>query len=161
MPLPTLSKQQLNERVEHCYRLAERALNCSLPRPDVLLNQRGKIAGSALLRLNTLRFHPQLFLQNHEHFLCHVVAHEVAHLIVWHHYGKVAPHGNEWRQIMTRVFNLPANRTHSYNTDNLGIKSISYQCRCGIIALSIRRHNNVLKGTRYCCKRCRNDLIAV
>ncbi|NRA84256.1 MAG: SprT family zinc-dependent metalloprotease [Gammaproteobacteria bacterium] len=161
MPLPALNKQLLLARVEQCYRLAEAALDKKLVKPTVLFNQRGRIAGSALLQRHTLRFHPKIYLQNQQHYLTHVVAHEVAHLIVWQCYGRVAPHGKEWQTIMTAVFKLPAERTHSYDTDNLGIKTFDYQCGCQIIKLSTRRHNNALKGTKYICRGCRNQLIAV
>lgn len=160
MPLPALNKQQLFERVETCYRLAEHAFQCQLPRPQILFNQGGKTAGSAVLQLNTLRFHPKIFAQNHDHYLTHVVAHEVAHLVVWQRYGKVAPHGRQWQHVMTEVFKLPATRTHSYDTSNLGIKTVSYQCPCSTIDFTMRRHNNVLKGTRYLCRRCRKEFVA-
>ncbi|NRA55314.1 MAG: SprT family zinc-dependent metalloprotease [Gammaproteobacteria bacterium] len=158
MPLPEQLTQQVLERVEQCYLQAETQLNCVLARPIILFNQRGKIAGTALLQRNTLRFHPQILRQNISHYLEHVIAHEAAHLIVWQRYGRVQPHGKHWQYVMTQVFNLPAARTHSYNTDNIGIKEISYQCQCSVIKFSVRRHNMVLKGTRYLCRSCRSEL---
>ena len=151
-------ESQLLNKVEHCYRDAERILNRTFPFPDVLLNQRGKIAGCAHLQKNTLKFHPLLYQQNQEHFLTHVVPHEIAHLLVWQLYGKTAPHGKEWQNIMVGVFNLPPHRTHQYNVDNIGIKTVLYTCGCGELAMTIRRHNKVLKGAIYRCKKCHQDL---
>lgn len=144
--------------VENCYAKAESKLNRTFPRPQVLFNQRGKIAGSALLQKNTLKFHPAIYQQNIEHFLYHVVPHEIAHLLVWQIYGKTAPHGREWQQMMINVFECPPHRTHQYNIDDIGIKHFDYFCDCGEVKLTIRRHNKVLKGAIYRCRRCGNDL---
>jgi SprT protein len=151
-------KSQLNDIVKQCYIQAEQRLNKRFPRPAVLFNQRGKIAGCALLQQNTLKFHPTLYLQNKEHFLTNVVPHEIAHLLVWQLFGKTAPHGKEWKHMMVSVFDLPPHRTHQYNVDNIGLKSTLYFCECGDIPLTIRRHNKVLKGAIYRCRTCLQDL---
>lgn len=152
-------KQRLQLQVSECYKIASRRLEAVFPLPTVLFNQRGKIAGCALLQSNTLRFHPVIYQQNQLHFLEHVVPHEVAHLIVWHLYGKTAPHGKEWKSIMTQVFELPPARTHQYDVENIGVKSITYFCGCGELPLTIRRHNKVIKGFQYRCKACNETLI--
>lgn len=151
-------KNELLEVVSRCYQTAQKALAREFDSPTVLFNQRGKIAGCALLQKNTLKFHPVLYQQNKQHFLTHVVPHEIAHLLVWQLFGRTAPHGREWQHIMVNVFKLPPHRTHQYNVDNIGIKHINYYCGCGDVPLTIRRHNNVLKGTVYRCKICRHDL---
>ena len=152
-------KSELLAAVEKCYCTAEQHLSRHFPRPEVLFNQRGKIAGCALLQKNTLKFHPQIYEQNREHFLENVVPHEITHLLVWQLFGKTAPHGRQWQHIMLSVFNLPPTRTHQYNVDDIGIKHITYRCDCGDIKLTMRRHNNVLKGTIYRCKTCRQNLM--
>lgn len=152
-------KYQLLKTVDECYSRAGRELNRTFEKPQVLFNQRGKIAGSALLQKNTLKFHPQIYQQNQEHFLYHVVPHEIAHLLVWQLFGKTAPHGREWQQMMVEVFNRPPQRTHRYDVSNIGIRHFDYSCNCGEVKLTIRRHNKVLKGAIYRCKRCGNDLL--
>jgi len=152
-------EQCLLSHVAQCYEVAERRLNRQFPRPTVLFNQRGKIAGSAQLQTNVLRFQPLIYTQNQEHFLEHVVPHEIAHLIVWQLHGRTAPHGKEWQQLMTQVFELPPLRTHQYAVDNLGIKTVEYTCGCGDITLTIRRHNKVLKGAQYYCRACNETLV--
>jgi len=151
-------QQHLLARVSECYRVANRRLNTSFTEPTVLFNQRGKIAGCALLQTNTLRFHPLIYQQNQQHFIEHVVPHEIAHLLVWQLYGKTPPHGKAWQQIMTQIFELPPLRTHQYDVGDLGIKTIAYTCACGDIRLTIRRHNKVLKGAQYCCRVCNGTL---
>ena len=150
--------EQIHLRIDTCYMQAELALKRSFPRPKIELNQRGKIAGCALLQKNTLRFHPLIYQQNQQHFLQHVVAHEIAHLLVWQLFGRTPPHGLQWQQVMVDVFNLPPSRTHQYNVDNIGIKTVLYRCNCNEIPLSMHRHNKVLKGTIYCCRRCKTNL---
>ena len=152
-------KSELLTVVERCYRTAEQCLGRQFPRPEVLFNQRGKIAGCALLQKNMLKFHPKIYEQNKAHFLEHVVPHEIAHLLVWQVFGKTAPHGRQWQHMMVNVFNVPPSRTHQYNVDDIGIKHITYRCDCGDIKLTMRRHNNVLKGTIYRCKTCRQNLM--
>jgi len=152
-------KSELLIVVERCYRTAEQRLGRQFPRPEVLFNQRGKIAGCALLQKNMLKFHPKIYEQNKAHFLEHVVPHEIAHLLVWQLFGKTAPHGRQWQHMMVNVFNVPPSRTHQYNVDDIGIKHITYRCDCGDIKLTMRRHNNVLKGTIYRCKTCRQNLM--
>jgi len=152
-------KSELLIVVERCYHTAEQRLGRQFPRPEVLFNQRGKIAGCALLQKNMLKFHPKIYEQNKAHFLEHVVPHEIAHLLVWQLFGKTAPHGRQWQHMMVNVFNVPPSRTHQYNVDDIGIKHITYHCDCGDIKLTMRRHNNVLKGTIYRCKTCRQNLM--
>jgi len=152
-------QQQLIDHVSQCYQLAERRLKRQFPRPTILFNQRGKIAGSAQLQTNVLRFHPLIYSQNEPHYLEHVVPHEIAHLLVWQIHGKTPPHGRAWQLIMSQVFELPPLTTHQYDIDKLGIKMIDYGCACGSVPLTIRRHNKVLKGAQYRCRTCNETLI--
>ena len=151
-------QQRVAARVEECYQRAERHFNCRFARPNISFRQRGKIAGSARLQGNELRFHPLLLQQNSEHFIEHVVPHEISHLLTWQRHGRVAPHGREWQRIMVEVFDLPPLRTHNYDTSALGQREFAYQCGCGPVMLSIRRHNKVLRGTLYQCRRCKQSL---
>ena len=61
--------EQLNTRVEDCYQLAESFFKRSFKRPVVSLKLRGQKAGVAHLHENLLRFNPQLYRENTEHFL--------------------------------------------------------------------------------------------
>jgi SprT protein len=153
-------KKALLVKGEDCFILAECFFNRPFQRPAYLFNQRGKSAGTAHLQRNIIKFNPILFLQNREEFIKQVVAHEVAHLIVYQQYGKTRPHGREWQHVMQNVFNCPAHTTHSLDITDVVGKLFSYQCLCTTHQLSIRRHNKVLKGVKYQCKGCKGVLKA-
>ena len=97
-------QQQILDRVNQCIALAEAFYKRSFPLPTVGFNQRGKIAGTAHLQKNHLKFNPVLLTENQQHFIEDVVPHEVSHLVVYQLYGKVRPHGAEWQNTMKKVF---------------------------------------------------------
>jgi SprT protein len=147
-------KKALEVKGEDYFILAECFFNRAFSRPAYLFNQRGKSAGSAHLQRNIIKFNPILFTQNKEEFIEQVVPHEVAHIIAYQQYGKVKPHGKEWQHIMINVFNRPATTTHSLDIKDVIGKQYRYECLCDSHLLTIRRHNNILKGTKYICKKC-------
>lgn len=153
-------KKALETKCEDYFILAECFFDRAFKRPDYLFNQRGRSAGTAHLQLNLIKFNATLFIQNKEEFFQQVVPHEVAHLIAYQRYGKVRPHGKEWQHVMQTVFNRPADTTHSLDTSDVVGKQFSYQCLCTTHQLTIRRHNKILKGTKYLCKGCRGELTA-
>ncbi len=147
-------------RVEDCYAELNAALRVNLPPPNIRFDLRGCAAGQARLHNNTLRFNPVLLLENPDPFIREVVPHEVCHLAVHHVYGRVRPHGQQWRALMTEVFNLPASTTHRFNTHSVQGTTVPYVCRCGIIQLGIRRHNKVVKRqATYHCRTCKQVLV--
>ena len=78
-----LIQQQIIQRTERCMALACEHFNRQFLMPTIKFNQRGKIAGSARLQLNELRFNPVLMQDNLEHFLSDVVPHEICHLLAF------------------------------------------------------------------------------
>lgn len=150
---------QVIQAVEKCYSHAEDTLARRFARPKVSFKQRGKIAGSAHLSRNELRFNPTLLQDNLAEFLQEVVPHEVSHLLCFQLYGRVQPHGPEWKGLMKTLFNLKGSRCHQMNTQKVEGKTFIYQCGCGDIKLSIRRHNKIERGQQqYQCRRCRQIL---
>ncbi|AWL11527.1 Protein SprT [Saliniradius amylolyticus] len=150
-----LHTQQLHQRVEHCYCLAEQKLGRSFPRPKVSLKQRGKAAGSARLQTNELRFNPVLLAENPQAFFDEVIPHEICHLLTWQLYGRVRPHGKEWRGLMGSVFGLTGKASHQMDVSSVRGKTFAYSCDCGPVELTIRRHNKIQRGqARYYCKKC-------
>jgi SprT protein len=108
-----------------------------------------------------LRFNPVLLNDNVSAFLEQVVPHEVCHLLVYRLFGKVRPHGKEWQNLMRELFDVQGQTYHQMDVTKVKGKSFHYQCKCGPIELSIRRHNKVLKGKQiYVCRKCRNPLTA-
>lgn len=153
--------QQLTQQVELCFTLAEAFYKRSFPRPEVVLSSRkSKVAGSANLSQWRLRFNAYFYQQQPQHFLAQTVPHEVAHLVCHAIYGRVKPHGVEWQQIMQQVFNCSAATTHSYSLEQLKLASYEYRCACQVHQLSVRRHNKVLKGASYQCRKCHAPLVA-
>lgn len=146
-------------KVEACYQLAERHFSRCFPRPDVSFALRGKVAGVAHLQSNRLRFNPNIYQDNREHFLLQTVPHEVAHLLVYHLYGPAPkPHGTEWQTIMTQLFQRPAQRCHSYQVPPVWKTLYAYACQCQQHDISPQRHARVQRGYQYLCRRCRTEL---
>ncbi|ROO07102.1 SprT family protein [Pseudomonas fluorescens] len=154
--------EQLNTRVEDCYQLAESFFKRSFPRPVVSLKLRGQKAGVAHLHENLLRFNPQLYRENTEHFLKQTVAHEVAHLIAHQLFGdRIQPHGEEWQLIMRGVYELPPDRCHTYAIKRRSVTRYIYKCPCAEsdFPFSAQRHSLVRQGRRYLCRSCRSTLV--
>lgn len=154
-------KAQLHSKVLHCYYLAESYFLTSFLRPEVLINLRGSSAGVAELRANRLRFNPVLLVENTQEFIHQVVPHEVAHLLAWRVYGKeIKPHGWQWQQIMQEVFSLEALTTHNFCIKTAAKQHYVYSCTCPNFNhyFTKRRHQLVLAGRQYICKKCSSRL---
>lgn len=153
--------ERLNSRIETCYQLAERFFDRHFPRPQVSFRLRGQKAGVAHLNDNLLRFNPQLYQENREHFLEQTVAHEVAHLVAHQVFGpRIRAHGEEWRQIMQGIYGLPAERCHTYAVQRRKTTRYLYRCQCPdqSFPFSAQRHGLVGKGRRYFCRNCKATL---
>ncbi|MFC3187437.1 SprT family zinc-dependent metalloprotease [Shewanella intestini] len=160
--LTSTQQQQVLAKIEADYQVAELALAKSFPRPKVEFTLRGKAAGMAHLQLNKLRFNPVLLTENFDTFIEHVIPHEISHLLCFRLFGKVKPHGREWQHIMYNVFKQAPKTTHQLDISSVQGKQFDYQCECGVVTLSIRRHNKVIRGEmQYRCRRCGHTLQAV
>lgn len=159
LPPLTDEQQQISLRVEQCYQLAETKLCRRFPRPSVYFTLRGKSAGTAHLHENKLRFNPVLLVENQQEFVNTVVPHEICHLLAHQLYGRVRPHGKEWQSLMINLFGLSPSTTHQLDVGSVMGKQFDYQCLCGPVKLSVRRHNKVVRGeTQYQCRRCKTQL---
>ncbi|WP_371195234.1 SprT family zinc-dependent metalloprotease [Glaciecola sp. SC05] len=131
-------------------------------KPLILLNQRGRIAGAAVLQRNIIKLQPKLFAQNQDYFVSDVIPHELAHLVVYQHYGRVKPHGKEWRYIMQELLGVAPRVTHTLDVKKAGIKMYDYTCACATVQLSAIRHNRIVQGKQsYLCRSCHQALQAV
>lgn len=124
------------------------------PEPLVIYQQRGTLAGSAWLSDNQIRLNPVLLLENQQVFIGQVVPHELAHLLVWQRFGRVAPHGKEWKWMMETVLKVPAHRTHQFSLQPLRRRLFMYHCDCQSYQLTLHRHNKIQCGTEYRCVHC-------
>lgn len=155
---PELS-EQIYAYLETYYQIAEQKLNRRFVRPDITFNQRGKAAGSARLQQNHIKLNPILLNENSEHFLQQVIPHEISHLLVFQLFGRVKPHGREWQHMMQSIFGLEPLVQHTLDVSKVSGKQFDYQCLCGPIKLSIRRHNSIVRKRRvYCCRKCNSVL---
>lgn len=102
-----------------------------------------------------------LLLENVDAFIEEVVPHELAHLLVWKHFGRKAPHGKEWKWMMESVLNVPARRTHQFALQSVRRNTFPYHCQCQQHQLTVRRHNRVVRGEAvYRCVHCGEPLVA-
>lgn len=161
-------KRLVHQRVEECFRQAEDVLGMVFPRPEVSFNQRGPVAGTAIVppagaKLQKLRFN-RIFLEDEtEDFLRLIVPHEVAHLITASLYGRETDaHGEEWSGIMRDVFTLDPKPCHNYDVRRATGCHYAYGCACpgNIYHFPLRRHRELLLGdSSLRCKRCQELLV--
>ncbi|USE34938.1 SprT family zinc-dependent metalloprotease [Endozoicomonas sp. SCSIO W0465] len=152
---------QIEQRILELYQEAESFFQKPFRKPYIRLDLTGETAGQAWIEKHQLRFNKVLLQENREHFIRQTVAHEVAHLLAYELFGpKIRAHGKEWHGIMARVFRLPADRCHRYDTGRSSRKQWLYQCHCHgkTIHLSTVRHNRSQRGTVYLCTACKGPL---
>lgn len=161
MNLPEL-KMQVQRQLKQDLALASQYFKRSFSLPRVQYNVRGLKAGVAYLQQNEIRLNPILLLENQLTFIRQVVPHELAHLLVFQQFGRVKPHGKEWKMVMEQILGVPADIYHCFDTTQVQGKRFNYQCACQIHTLSNRQHNAILKQHRqYCCKKCLQPLLFI
>ena len=68
--------------------------------------------------------------------------------------GNVVLHLNRTLdEVLGDVFNCTPNATHQFDVKRVA-RTFHYVCDCDTYALSTRRHNNILKGAQYKCRKC-------
>lgn len=158
--LPIALQQAVMHSLREHLARANSRLEKNFPEPAIVYQQRGTTAGSAWLQQWEIRLNLVLLMENKQAFVDEVVPHELAHLLVWKHFGRVAPHGKEWKWMMETVLGVSARRTHKFCTDSVQ-QTFAYACQCRQHKLTVRRHNRVIRGeTRYRCTYCGSELYA-
>ncbi|WP_147199691.1 SprT family zinc-dependent metalloprotease [Pantoea sp. MBD-2R] len=153
--LPIALQQAVMHSLRVKLQLANQHLERNYPEPKLVYQQRGTTAGTAWLQTWEIRLNPVLLLENQQAFIDEVVPHELAHLLVWRHFGRVAPHGKEWKWMMESVLGVPARRTHQFAIESVRSRAFPYRCRCQQHQLTVRRHNRVMRGeSEYRCVHC-------
>lgn len=149
-------KDEVEQRVIALFSLAESHFKTPMQRPAISWRKSGKNAGTANLTVNKINFNPVLFTHNRQAYFDEVIPHEVSHVVVYQIYGRVSPHGKQWQWVMHNLFGAPARTTHNFDLAPLGLKQYVYQCQCGEMNLSVRRHNKVVRQKQqYLCRGCR------
>ncbi len=140
-------------------RLAGQHFNYEFPEPALTYRQRGTSAGTAWLEKWEIRINPVLLLANQANFIDEVIPHELAHLLVFRQFGRVAPHGKEWRWMMAEVLKSDPRRTHEFDLTTVRTHTYPYACGCRRHDLTVRRHNRIRRGeATYRCRQCGNIL---
>lgn len=153
-----LLKMQVLRQLKRDLDTANRFFQTSFIMPNINYAVRGLKAGVAYLQRNEIRLNPILLQENGQAFIQTVVPHELAHILVYQKFGRVAPHGKEWKMMMEQVLQVPADIYHHFDTKSVS-QQVSYACHCQIHALSIRRHHAIQTGKRtYFCKKCKATL---
>lgn len=168
--------QALHAKVEACLAIADTRYGLRFDRSDINLTTtiplRGRTGGTFGYRRFdnknvTLKFHSVFYAENSD-YLDQVVAHEVAHLVVWAMFTrngvKVKPHGREWQGVMVAFGVVPDTR-HNYSCENLTTKTgntVPYTCGCTdkVHDIGVIRHANIMKHSkRFTCRQCRQVIV--
>lgn len=157
-------KQEIIDKVEESFLIAEKFFNRTFERPrNIIFKRNGSTGGSSNYSQRELMFQLDIAEHNADDFIKVVVPHEVAHYVQRAIYGyshDVKPHGRQWKYIMVRVYNLPAERCHSYDvsvTKTRKRRRFMYNCGCSTTHdISSVIHNRIQSGKkRYTCTKCR------
>lgn len=151
-------KMQVQRQLKRDLERANYYFNTTFTPPTISYAVRGVKAGVAYLERNEVRFNPVLLQENEQAFIRQVVPHELAHILVYQHFGRVQSHGKEWKMMMETVLGVPAEIYHCFDTQSVQ-QQFSYQCACQTHQLSIRRHNAVMRDKKsYICRLCKTPL---
>ncbi|NBC47892.1 MAG: hypothetical protein GVY22_07870 [Gammaproteobacteria bacterium] len=133
-------------------------------RIELRFDLRGRTAGQVRIRSRSdylIRYNLELLRRGGADFLERTVPHEVAHVVAHERFGPmIRPHGPEWQRIM-RTLGAEPSRCHNYDVTDLGqrrLRRFDYHCSCAEHCLTSIRHNRIVKGQRYYCRRCGEPL---
>ena len=166
IPLDLVQQEQILTATENCLYQVSVVLERSFDPIPVFFDLKGRAAGMYKVKKSQrmIRYNPYIFARYFSENLTSTVPHEVAHYIVDVLYGmrNTQPHGKEWKTIMAL---LDADDSVTCDFDLKGLptknyKRFNYSCSCRTHELTSIRHNRVLKGTRYLCRYCKQELVA-
>jgi SprT protein len=165
-PLQIEQQEQIISATEACLYQASLKLEYSFDPIPVVFDLKGRAAGMYKVNKSrrVIRFNPYIFAKYFSENLATTVPHEVAHYLVDVLYSmrSTQPHGKEWKSMMA-IFGADASVTCNFDLAGLPTRHyqrFDYSCSCRTHELTRIRHNRVLKGTRYHCRRCKQELLA-
>jgi SprT protein len=166
VPLEAEQQEQIVSATDSYLRQASEKLAYSFEPIPVLFDLKGRAAGMYKVNRSQrmIRYNPYIFARYFSENLSTTVPHEVAHYIVDVLYGmrRTQPHGKEWKNIMG-LFNADASVTCNFDLHGLPTRHyqrFDYRCSCRIHELTRIRHNRILRGVRYYCRHCKEELIS-
>ena len=154
---------ELVQAVNEVYAVAEAHYGRSFKRYPVSLRLKGRTAGKAFLG-REIRFNPILYMENKNTFIARTVPHEIAHMIAYDLYGRVKPHGNEWKTVCRKIGMKDITRCHSYDTSTVSKerkpreRPFVYSCNCREFKMTLTLHRRMNAGQRRVCRSCRGIL---
>lgn len=165
-PIGETQRQQVLERTEYFIVSAEEVLERSFDRIPVHFDLQGTTAGMfrAHGEQRDIRYNPWIFAKYWDVNLEGTVPHEVAHYIVHEVYGfgRVKPHGQEWRALM-HYFGADPEVTFKLDVEDIPQRrqrTHPYRCDCREHSVSTTRHNRMLRGAgQYLCRFCNGALV--
>ncbi len=166
IPIQTDQQEQIIAATEAYIVQASIKLDHTFEPIPVMFDLKGRAAG--MYKVNktrrVIRYNPYIFAKYFTENLTATVPHEVAHYIVDVLFGmkETQPHGKEWRSVMA-MFNADASVTCCFDLDGIPTRRyqrFDYSCLCRTHQLTCIRHNRALKGVRYHCRRCKQELVA-
>lgn len=109
----------------------------------------------------------EAFIQNRELYIDKILTHEFAHIITSLIYGRVRPHGREFKYVCYTLFPNALDIAKSIYKDNdfalkpkKSYKKYPYRCSCQKVYLTSIRHKKILeKRASYFCRKCKVELI--
>jgi len=163
-PINDRQKSEVVDLTHHFIDEAERLFLTPLNKIPILFDLKGRSAGMFRIKkgIREIRFNPWIFALDYDQNRHDTVPHEVAHYVVNTLFGRrhIKPHGREWQNIMI-AFGREPNTTCNYDLENIPVRRLkhyAYRCLCQDHKVSSIRHNRILKGQLYTCKKCRSSL---
>lgn len=164
-PVHTEQKEEVIAATESCIFQVSNKLEYSFAPISVKFDLKGRAAGMYKVKRTerVIRYNPYIFAKYYEENLKTTVPHEVAHYVVDVLYGirKTLPHGKEWRNIMA-ILNADPSVTCQFDLNGIPTrhyKHFAYVCVCRTHQFTRIRHNRALKGVRYHCRKCKQQLV--
>ena len=163
--VPQEIKDRVDTEINRCITVAEEAFSRTFTFPTIKYELRGRTAGWAQDRTNTININSILLMENLDTFIDGrtgrgTVTHEFAHLVDGIIYPetrnrgwrqKRSIHGPTWKRIM-RLFGATPSRCHSYDITNSKVRTKAthvYTCNsCGKqMTLGPKRHRKQQVGS--------------
>lgn len=163
--LESEQQEQVVSATEACLYQAGVLLQRPFDPVPVYFDLKGRAAG--MYKVNNakkmIRYNPYIFARYFDENLSSTVPHEVAHYVVDVLYGlkNTKAHGKEWKNIMA-LLNADDNVTCHFNLEGLPTRQyqrFDYSCSCRTHELTRIRHNRILKGAKYLCRYCKQELL--
>lgn len=166
MPLDSEQQEQVLSATETCLYQVGVVLERTFEPIPVYFDLKGRAAGMYKVKKSQrmIRYNPYIFARYFSENLAVTVPHEVAHYVVDVLYSmrNTQAHGKEWKNIMA-LLNADASVTCDFDLNGLPTRNyqrFDYSCSCRTHELTRIRHNRVLKGVRYLCRHCKQELVA-